>query len=268
MKIGVFKRVLLSILCVLILLAVNISCTKEAKTSHKPLIGIMLNSGGEEGYSIYPWYALRKNYGEIVAQMGGVPVFIGHDSEVVEDYIDVLDGIILTGGDFNTSEEAFTTGVKNLPNKKEFPREYIELTLIRQAYEKDIPIIGTCAGMQEMNVALGGTLFKNLKESLKTPIQHRNEDRAHVQHDIAIDPNSFLYKIVKTQNLGVNSNHHAGINIVASQLKVSATAPDGVIEAFEAPNKRFFVGVMWHPEFVLSEQEKQLWQAFIEASAK
>lgn len=234
----------------------------------KPIIGIMVNSGDDSGYSIYPWYAIRKNYSQVVADLGAIPILITHDAESATDYLDLVDGILLTGGDFGTPDEVFTTGLKGPVDRKRFPRSYLEFELVQQAYARDIPLLGICAGMQNMNAAMGGTLYQNLKEALGTPIQHRNEIRDSAHHSIEIFPKSRLYQITRVKSLDVNSNHNAGIKEPARVFVVNARAPDGVIEGFEAPNKRFFMGVMWHPEFLLSEQEKELWKAFVCAAAQ
>lgn len=238
----------------------------DAAPREKPLIGILLDSGGNEGYSEYPWYALRKNYGQVIANLGGIPLFIGHDSKVTEDYLNILDGIVLTGGDFESPPEAYTTGIKGKVDQQRFARDYMEFGLVQKAYERNIPTIGICAGMQNMNVALGGTLYKNLKESLGTTIEHRKEDNEKVQHPIQIQENTKLFHILRVKFLQVNSNHNEGINKVAAALTISARAPDGVIEGIEAPQKLFFMGVMWHPEFLLSQEETDLWKSFIAAA--
>lgn len=237
-----------------------------AKGCHqKPLIGIMLNDGGDTSYSIYPWYAMRKNYSDVVAKQGGIPVFIGHDMAVLYDYLDKLDGIVLTGGDLKSPPQAYDKG--NVPLKpKYYPRQSIEYVLVQEVFKRDIPLLGICAGMQNMNVALGGTLI-NLKESGKTTFEHRVENREEIQHLVNVVPKSTLFCIVKKKQFGVNSNHREGINRLSDKLVVSARAPDNVIEAVEAPEKSFFIGVIWHPEFVLSEQDERLWKAFVNASA-
>ncbi len=251
-----------------VLLFLTISTGVFAKTPlTKPLIGILLNDGGEGGYSIYPWYAMRKNYGEIVAKMGGVPVFIGHDVAVIQDYLHKLDGIVLTGGDLKSPPPEFENGLHKAVDPKSYPRQAVEFVLIQEAYKRDIPLLGICAGMQDMNVALGGSI-QNLKEAGKTLIEHRVENREEVQHQITVVSKSMLHYIVKKKNFGVNSNHRQGIHLLSDKLVVTARAPDDVIEAFEAPHKIFFMGVMWHPEFALTNEDKALWQAFVQASAR
>lgn len=249
-----------------LLFLINSFVQAKLNKQSKPLIGILLNDGGKGGYSEYPWYAMRQNYSQVIAENGGIPVFIGFDMEPIEDYIKTLDGIVLTGGDFYTPPEGYTVGIGKQYKPKRHSREGIEFALIKKGYEANLPLLGICAGMQQMNLALGGTLHENLKKALGTPIQHRNEIRHETQHNVEITPGSKLHKVMNTTNLAVNSNHNAGINQPSQKLSVTAVAPDGVIESFEAKDKRFFIGVMWHPEYVLSNEEKKLWIAFIEAA--
>lgn len=279
-KISIYSK--LAILAVFLLFAVSISFAPKyqagflamSKCTHcpielkaKPVIGILLNSGGAEGYSRYPWYAIRKNYGHIISQHGGVPIFIGHDTNVLEEYVHLLDGLVLTGGEVELPEQVFQDGLElSALNPKYFPRAYLEYQLIQKAYAKNIPVLGICAGTQEMNVALGGTLIRDVQKALNSPITHHQENREQIQHQVNIAANSKLFSILQTAQLGVNSNHQAGLGKVAPALSMNAQASDGAIEGIEASNKRFFIGVIWHPEFVLSQQEDQLWQAFIEAS--
>lgn len=240
--------------------------TSEHPNKNKPIIGILLNSGQVGDYSRYPSYALRKNYSQIITQYGGVPIFIGHDSPVLEEYLKLIDGILLTGGEVELPEQAFTTGINFVLDPAKFPRAHFEYPLIHQAYARNIPVLGICAGMQNMNVALGGTLIQNIQQFLYSSIVHQQEDREQVQHFIQIFAPTQLNRIIGVTELGVNSNHRAGLGKVSPHLRISAKAPDGAIEGVEADNKRFFIGVMWHPEFMLSEQEEALWQAFIQAA--
>lgn len=232
----------------------------------KPLIGIVLNDGGKGGYSDYPWYALRQNYGKVIEENGAIPVYIGFHTLLVEDYLNVLDGLVLTGGDFPTPPEAFTTGIKDKIDSKHYPRTAFELTLIQKAYDRDMPVMAICGGMQDMVAAMGGVLIQDLQKNYQTKIKHRHEDREQLVHGIKVRTDSKLYGIVKTDSYQVNSNHHSGIKTVPSAFIASAKADDGVIEAIEAPGKTFFMGVMWHPEFMLTPQEKALWKSFIQAS--
>ncbi len=260
------RVIFIGVFAVSLLFLINAFLHSTSSKQIKPLIGILLNDGGKGGYSEYPWYAMRQNYSQVIAENGGVPVFIGHDVEALDDYLKILDGVVLTGGDFATPPEAYTTGLAKDYKPKFQSRENIEYGLIKQGYANNLPMLGICAGMQQINIVLGGTIYENLKKSLGTPIQHRNETRHKVVHMVDILPDSMLFRIMGAKRLAVNSNHNAGINRVAASMTVTSRAPDGVIESFEAKDKRFFVGIMWHPEFVLSNEEKKLWIAFIDAA--
>ena len=206
--------------------------------------------------------------GKWLRKAGGIPVYIGYDTQNVDDILSNLDGLVLTGGDFATPPEAFTTGIVGPVDPKLYPRTHFEVMLIRTAYEKNIPVLGICAGLQNMNAAMGGVLINNLMEETGTKIQHRNEKRDEVQHRVDINPQSLLFELLNKKSLMVNSNHRAGIKKVAPGFNIGARAEDGVIEAIEDPNKLFFIGVMWHPEFVLSKEESRLWRLFIDAACE
>jgi len=265
-KLSVFSALFVIILMMTIF-AGTLNKVAHAKYhfAHKPLIGILLNEGGSEEYSTYPWYVIRQNYGQVVSDFGGIPVFIGHDLKMLDDYLKILDGIVLTGGDFQSHEAVYSTGINAAPFQLH-SREALEYALIKKAYAQDIPVLGICAGMQNMNVALGGTLIKSLKETLQSPIEHRNEKRQQFQHSISITAKTKLQQILGSLSLQVNSNHYEGVGRVPDILIVNARAPDGVIEGIESPHKRFFIGVMWHPEFLLTTPENKLWEGFIAAA--
>lgn len=231
----------------------------------KPVIGILMNEGTTD-YSIYPSYAIRKNYGQVITELGGIPIYLGHDNIPPNEYLGVIDGLLLTGGDFDLPSEVYTRGLQDLPDSKKYPRAAIELKLIQFAHKQNIPVLGICAGLQEMNVALGGTLSDDISKQQGGKIQHRHEDRTKIIHFVHLRPGSALYKFIGPASFGVNSNHREGIARLAPSLQINAQAEDGAIEAVNDPSKDFFVGVMWHPEFRLSSQDKALWVAFIQAA--
>jgi len=265
------KRITRFVAIVFSLLLFSLSAFSEPQKTivDKPLIGILLNDLGSGGYSKYPWYAIRQNYGKVIAQMGGIPVYVGFDTVVTEDYLSVLDGILLTGGEFSMPEEFFTTGMKNPLDPKKYPRTAFEIKIVQQAFEKDIPVLAICGGMQNMNAALGGTLIQSIANTVQSDINHHNEERTQPQHSVQIKSGTKLSKALNNATkLDVNSNHRVGIKILPAALISSANASDGVIEGIEAPDKRFFLGVMWHPEFLLNEQEKGLFKTFLQAAAE
>lgn len=258
-----FKKPLTFLMVIFLILPFTILAKS---TPSKPLIGIMLNDGGTGGYSTYPWYAIRQNYGKLIAKLGGIPVYVGFDTVETNDYLQILDGILLTGGEFPTPDEVYTTGLKGDIDPQKYPRSAFEIKLIKQAFSQDIPVLGICAGMQDMTAALGGTLIRRIAKEVQTDTNHYVDDREKAQHKINIKKESKLNKILQSTTLNVNSNHQAGVKRIPEAFIETATAEDGVIEGIEAPNKRFFIGVMWHPEFLVNPQEEALFKEFIHAA--
>jgi len=235
----------------------------------KPLIGITLNietkRESEGGYANYPWYAMRCDYARAVVEAGGIPVHIGHELGVLDDYLERLDGFVLTGADVPYPEQAYEYG---LPSNfdPDHPRLEFEFKLIRRALANDIPTLGICAGMQNMNVALGGSMYKDVVQSLGSKTNHKDLERHVTKHEVEIDPGSQLFEALQEKTLQVNSNHREGIHKPVSIFTISSQSPDGVIEGIEVQGKKFFMGVQWHPEFKLSDAESRLWEAFIDAA--
>jgi putative glutamine amidotransferase len=239
-----------------------------SKRSSKPLIAIMMNveekPEKDGGYSDYPWYALRREYEAAVAKAGGLPVHVGPTPDVLEDLLAQVDGIVLTGADLGSPEEAYTTGI-DFEKLDGAPRFVLEMDLIRRAYEKDLPLFGICAGMQHMNLAFGGTLHHDVTQG--TEVIHKDLARHEVKHEVRVEDGSKLAQALGATALKVNSNHREAVAKVGEGLTLSATAPDGVVEGIEDAGKSFFVGVQWHPEFVLSGSEEALWTTLVTAAA-
>lgn len=235
----------------------------------RPKIGITLNletkTEADGGYSDYPWYAMRQDYETVVTEAGGLPVYIGHQTSLLEDYLDAVDGLILTGGDIQMPDAFYTSGISEdtaLTNS----RLRFEMQLIRKAYERDMPILGICAGMQHLNVAFGGTLLRDVREV--TDVEHRDKanDRKNIKHDVAVIEDTLLADITGAERMPINSCHYEAVKSMAPNFILSAKADDGIIEAMEAPEKSFCIGIQWHPEFLLNEQEPFIWKAFIQAA--
>lgn len=234
-----------------------------------PLIGITLDSEDEGSYSKLPWYALRQNYCDAVHVSGGLPVALPHLPERAADYLDRIDGLIVTGGAFDVDPVLFGATSRHATVTLKEQRTCFELAVVRGALERDMPILGICGGQQLLNVALGGTLIQHIPDFVPDALAHEQPNpRTEAGHMVSLVPGTLLYDIVgKAGNpveIPVNSAHHQAVDSVASGTVVSARASDGVIEAIEAVNKKFCIGVQWHPEYFISPADNALFAAFIE----
>ena len=130
-------------------------------------------------------------------------------------------------------------------------------------------MLGICGGMQAINVALGGSLVQDIASQRAAALPHRGSGPAtRLSHPVQVAPRSLLRRIVRHAQIRVNSSHHQSVNRIAPSLAVSAVAPDGIIEAIEAPQHPFLLGVQWHPEFLYERESvhRRLFQAFLRAA--
>lgn len=231
----------------------------------RPIIGITLDYEDDKKYSAFPYYALRENYINAVIKHGGHPILLPFDIDSVSRYVDIIDGLILTGGNFDISptlygEESFheTTTLKESRTKFEW-----DITL--QAIQKQLPILGICGGMQLLNVISGGNLIQHIPDAIDNHIGHEAKPYDATSHSISIKEDSKLYVLSDHKNSNrVNSSHHQAVGKVGNNMKISATASDGVIEAIESSDESYMIGVQWHPEYQLTNLDKNLFRDFIE----
>jgi len=144
-----------------------------------------------------------------------------------------------------------------------------ELSITRLAVEADKPVLGICGGQQLLNVALGGTLIQHIPDEVPDALAHEQPNpRTEPGHMVRLAAGTLLRRIAGTEEVAVNSAHHQAVKAPAPGMVVDATAPDGVIEGIEDPRRRFCIGVQWHPEYALSEADKRLFVAFVEATSR
>jgi len=233
-----------------------------------PLIGLTLDSEEPGGYSKFPWYALRQNYCGAVAAAGGVPLPLPHEPALVGRYLDLIDGLIVTGGAFDVDPALFGAESRHDTVKLKSARTEFEFALIRGAHERDMPILGICGGEQLLNVVLGGTLVQHIPDDFPAGLAHEQPNpRNEPGHDVVVTAGTLLHRIVGAERLPVNSAHHQAIRQPAPGCIVNAVAEDGVVEGIEDPTRRFCIGVQWHPEFSINPGDVRLHQALIQASA-
>lgn len=234
-----------------------------------PVIGITLDSEEPGGYSRLPWYALRKNYAESVARAGGLPVMLPHEPELAEGYLDLIDGLLITGGAFDVDPALFGAATRHESVKLKARRTEFELAVVRGALGRDLPMLGICGGQQLLNVALGGTLIQHIPDEVAEALAHEQPNpRTEPGHDVLLTEGSLLRRIAGAERIPVNSAHHQAVKEVAPGAIVDAVAPDGVVEGIEVPNRRFCIGVQWHPEYHISPADGQLMAAFVAACRK
>ena len=234
----------------------------------QPVIGLTLDHEPPGGYSkTHPWYALRENYCEAVAEAGGLSVLLPHEPERAGDYLALLDGLIVTGGAFDVDPALFGARTKHATVSLKERRTAFELAICQAALAKNLPVLGICGGEQQLNVVLGGTLVQHIPDEIKNALAHEQPNpRTEPGHTVAITPNTLLRRVTQMAEMPVNSAHHQAVKDAAPGLIVDAVAPDGVIEGIEDPKRRFVLGVQWHPESRLSDGDRRIFGAFIDAA--
>ncbi len=193
-------------------------------------------------------------------------------SESPRALIETLDGVLLTGGG---DVDPVLYGEARHPtiSDAEPGRDEFEIDLARRAMAADLPLLAICRGSQVLNVAAGGTLVQDIPSAVTTDLPHSlTEPKDCIAHPIQIARGSRLHNVLGAAvdaacTCRVNSRHHQSVGRLGKELVASAVAADGVIEAIEAPNATFCVGVQWHPEnFWRTGEFKPLFDAFVEAA--
>ena len=153
----------------------------------RPIIGITLDSEEPGGYSKMPWYALRRNYCETVVAAGGIPVLLPHEPELAPAYLDLIGGLIVTGGAFDVDPALFGAASRHASVTLKARRTEFELAIVRGALARDLPILGICGGQQLMNVALGGTLIQHIPDEVEDCLAHEQPNpRTEPGHEVEV----------------------------------------------------------------------------------
>jgi len=233
----------------------------------RPVIGITLDSEKPGGYSNLPWYALRENYADAVTAAGGLPLPLPHEPDQAEDYLNLIDGLVVTGGAFDVDPALFGAGERHPTVITKDRRTAFELAVTRSAIEQDLPVLGICGGQQLLHVVLGGQLIQHIPDEVPEALAHEQPNpRDEPGHSVTIKSGTLLHRIVGCDRLDVNSAHHQAAKGEPEGARINAVAPDGVIEGIEAPDRKFCLGVQWHPEYGVSAGDAAIFKAFIEAA--
>jgi putative glutamine amidotransferase len=199
-----------------------------------------------------PRFGINQSYVRALAAAGCAPVLIPilDDEDQLRAIYERLDGIVFPGGADVAPEEYGEEPIDNV-NVVEPPRDQTELTLARWAFADDLPTLGICRGQQLLNVALGGSLYQDLRHQGVTTVDHSDADgrkRNALLHRVRLDPESRLAQLIDETSIEVNSLHHQAVKVVAPSLKATGTSDDGVVESLESDERRFLIAVQWHPE--------------------
>jgi putative glutamine amidotransferase len=220
-----------------------------------------------------PAYSSREELVRAILAAGGRPYLLP-SALALEEIAEVLsefDGLFISGGgdihpDFYGGEMQLS--IDGIDRE----RDEFELELCRQAVVMDKPLLGICRGQQVLNVAMGGNLVEDIPSMLPSAGKHQwwpNYQRGRLSHSVKLEKDSLLADVMGGMGFDVNSLHHQSVRRLGEGLKVTATAPDGVIEALEMPGKRFIVSVQWHPEWLPdSAPMRQIFKAFVDASGQ
>ncbi len=188
-------------------------------------------------------------------------------NEDIDAYLQIADGVLLTGSPSNVHPSHFGQDVHNALLPHDTARDSVTLPLIRRCVQLGIPMLAICRGLQEVNVALGGSLHQAVQD-VPGRMDHRgaqgrtdaSKNEAYAPaHVVSVEPNSHLHRLVSKTELTVNSVHGQGIDRLASGIAVQARAPDGQIEAITINAHRGFnLALQWHPEWCAADNEDSI----------
>ena len=211
------------------------------------------------------------DYLEAVKRTGGEPLELDLGKDAPNQVVQNADGLLLTGGG-DVDPALYGEAPHETFQASEAGRDAFEIAVVRAAMEAGTPIFAICRGMQILNVALGGTLLQDIPSMVNGAANHAvPEPRFLIAHEVWVAKGSRLATLMAEKMDGdicqVNSRHHQAVKDVARGWEVTATAPDGVIEAMEHPGDVFRLAVQWHPEnFWRTGEFRPLFEAFVDAA--
>jgi putative glutamine amidotransferase len=225
-----------------------------------------------------PLIAIAQNrrmadYVESVRRAGGEPVEVTLAAEAPEHILARVDGLMLTGGG-DVDPTLYGETPHATFEAAEAGRDAFEVALSRAAVKQGIPFLAICRGMQVLNVAMGGTLIQDIPSQVTGALEHSvPQPRAHVAHEVWVSKGSKLSALLADhmedgETCHVNSRHHQSVKQAAKGFEVTATSPDGVIEAMEMPGAAFCLAVQWHPEnFWRTGEFRELFEGLVQAAS-
>lgn len=232
------------------------------EADHRPMIGLTGNCADID-------VTIRNYYHKQIVAAGGVPVIIPPvaDKDVIINTLERLDAIILTGGaDYNPlwAGEEPSAKLHHINAQRDLP----ELLITRLAYNRNIPMLGICRGIQTLAMALDGKVIQDISETIPNTIKHSQDaDTCEPTHSVSVAEGSMLYAVYGKDKLYVNSFHHQAVGDCGPKFIVTAKANDGVVEAIESSEYRKIMGVQWHPE-CMGDDGQPLFKWLVDAAAE
>jgi putative glutamine amidotransferase len=232
----------------------------------RPRIGLTVSTTPAGGERSSPRYSIPVPYVRCVEEAGGLAVLLPTtDPARAAECLDLVDGVVLIGGD-DVDPVLYGAAKRTDCGDVDRARDDFEIALVAAADRAGLPSLGICRGIQVMNVALGGTLHQHVPADVPDALEHRVQTY-EAAHPVSVERGSRLASILGSSPVVVNSHHHQAVDRCAARLAVTARAPDGVVEAAEAPDHPFLVAVQWHPERMPSaESTRRLFRALVDAA--
>ncbi len=229
------------------------------KKHNKPIIGITTDyEDKNKSYSQYPWFAIRENYIKSCEKYGANCIILPISKDSID--LNLLDGLVITGGNFDISPKYFGQKINNTTVKLKSKRTHYEINLLKKFYKLNKPILGICGGAQLINVFDGGSLIQDIN----TNIEHEQPNpRNETGHSIKIIQKTYLSKIHNKKLNKVNSAHHQAVDLIGKNLEINAMSSDGIIEAFKHKKHSYCLGIQWHPEFLITKLDENIIKDFI-----
>lgn len=230
----------------------------------RPLIALPTRLDLEAGN-----FYLRRQYAEALYQCGATPVHVPliPEPDYISDLMDRCEGIVLTGSHSDVDPRRYGQRPHPQLGPVIWQRDEVDMLLLKEAEDRSLPVLGTCFGMQSLNVYRGGTLIQDIASQVEGALEHEQEAPTGLPwHSIQIKPDSILAQLAGECQVMVNSYHHQAIDRLGQGLEPIAWAPDGIIEAVvNTASAQLILAVQWHPElsFEVDPLSRKLFAWFV-----